>query len=182
MKLVSDSCFLLLCKRQHERFRIDMGGTPSTRRVTVVNSTDPDVITISDDVIQRLDSALRSPRGPAATSGVPAGIGYPSYSEMSGRSHQTEMDKLDQEWRQRLDGLDQQNQLLYKLATSKFTAEVADVHREYVSDFMKPVCQNTQNAVLECYQKNSKQPLQCSREVAAFQNCVSATRLHLSAK
>lgn len=40
---------------------------------------------------------------------------------MSGRSHQTEMDKLDQEWRQRLDGLDQQNQLLYKLATSKFT-------------------------------------------------------------
>ncbi|OQR69236.1 coiled-coil-helix-coiled-coil-helix domain-containing protein 6 [Tropilaelaps mercedesae] len=162
-----------------------MGGTQSTRRVTIVNNTNPDVISISDDVVERLNSHPSSPRTQQAAtimSGVPVSAGYPSYSEISGRSHQAEMDKLDQEWRTRLEDLNRQNQQLYKLATDKFTGEVTNVHREYVNDCTRPVCQNTQNAVLECYQKNSKQPLRCSREVAAFQNCVSATRLYLSAK
>ncbi|XP_003747367.1 MICOS complex subunit MIC25 [Galendromus occidentalis] len=163
-----------------------MGGSQSTRRVTIINETSPDIITISDDVAQRLkNQASAQPMNAASATPsrpAPAAAGYPSYSEMSGRSHQQDMEKLDQEWRGRLDDLANQNKQLYKLATDKFTGSVAEVHQKYVGDRHQAVCQNTQNAVMQCYRKNQKKPLECSREVVAFQNCVSATRLNLSAR
>lgn len=39
-----------------------MGGSQSTRRVTVVNETNPDIIAVSDEVVQRLNSAPSSPK------------------------------------------------------------------------------------------------------------------------
>jgi len=162
-----------------------MGGSQSTRRVTVINDTNPDVIKISDDVVHRIKNA-----DPNASSAKTAGSSnaapvYPSYSELMGQSNrnqQEQLDKLDAEWRERTDELNRQNQQLYKLATDKFTGSVVDVDKEYVGNACtSPVCKNTQGAVLECYRKNGKQPLLCSKEVAAFQNCVHTTRHSIGA-
>lgn len=66
------------------------------------------------DHVPNLQPATPAPPAPAAA-------GYPSYSEISGRSHHQDMEKLDQEWRARLEDLANQNKQLYKLATDKFT-------------------------------------------------------------
>lgn len=40
-----------------------------------------------------------------------------------------------------------------------------------------PICTDIQAKVLECYRKNTKQPLKCAKEVEEFVQCVQAARV-----
>ncbi|XP_064483305.1 MICOS complex subunit MIC19-like [Ornithodoros turicata] len=160
-----------------------MGSSGSTRRVTIVNEHSPDVIKISDAVAKR----LKGDTEPITSSASRTEVSRP-YDSRAGdslearRLHYEDIRKVDSVWKERLDEVERQNQELYKLATDKFAGAVDEVGTKYVKHKCVPVCEAAQKKVLECYERNQKQPLNCSKLVDAFTRCVHQARKDIIAQ
>jgi len=66
---------------------------------------------------------------------------------------------------------------LMKNTNDHFKNAVQEVEGKFIDYTASPVCQDLQSKVLQCYQENSGEPLQCSGIVAAFTNCVDRARM-----
>lgn len=214
-----------------------MGGSASTRRVTVMNEDVSGVVKISDSVVDRLRGQLREPILPKKTSEMPpswpppqasspttpslapimdhpvdspptvqdllvppasqhkpepatprAATKYPQgLSPFTEDPHlvamrvreekEAELRVLEQQWRQKLKDIQKRHADQNQLSVEQFHAALAEVEALFFKPTTTPMCEEGQDKVQRCYQDNPKQSLRCSREVAAFTECVDLTRL-----
>uniref|UniRef100_A0A1E1XUT1 Putative head-elevated expression protein n=1 Tax=Amblyomma sculptum TaxID=1581419 RepID=A0A1E1XUT1_AMBSC len=162
-----------------------MGSSGSTRRVTIVNENSPDVIKISDSVVKRLKGESESISAAAVARQTAASAPYEQRatgdSLQSRKLHRDEVKKVEDVWRERLKEVERQNQELYKLATDKFAGAVTQVEEKYAQHKCVPVCEEHQQKVMACYEKNQHAPLNCSQLVEAFTKCVHEARKDIAA-
>uniref|UniRef100_A0A131Z4R5 Coiled-coil-helix-coiled-coil-helix domain-containing protein 3, mitochondrial n=1 Tax=Rhipicephalus appendiculatus TaxID=34631 RepID=A0A131Z4R5_RHIAP len=163
-----------------------MGSSGSTRRVTIVNENSPDVIKISDSVVKRLkgeSDAISSTVARQTAAGAPYETRGAAGDSLQGRKlNHDELKKVDDVWRERLKEVERQNQELYKLATDKFAGAVTQVEERYTQHKCTPVCEEHQQKVMDCYAKNQRAPLNCSKLVDAFTKCVHEARKDIVAQ
>ncbi|XP_014663696.1 PREDICTED: MICOS complex subunit Mic19-like isoform X2 [Priapulus caudatus] len=169
-----------------------MGGTSSTRRVTV-EMEDEDgngVVKISESMARRLagegDSSPREPRKaqhvsqpalPSATAPkmVPP-MGYPVPSGISQQEHEEEIRRIESYYKERQHALEQRNVEQYSLTKEEFENALKQVHAKFVKQPKTPICGDMEERVMKCYEANRGQTLLCSQEAKAFVQCVDHTR------
>ncbi|GBN02308.1 hypothetical protein AVEN_70743-1 [Araneus ventricosus] len=176
-----------------------MGNAPSNRRVTVVNDDVVGVVQVSESVVRRLrglpdkpatDSERGSSQEPLVSQPIPevAHRPPPSYipfappepysSTLEQRQkYHEEFKKAEKSWNNRIHELETQNRLLFETVSDKFTATVKEIEENHIKNSYAPVCPDKQQQVSKCYKENSKYPLNCSREVNDFMECVDKVRM-----
>lgn len=60
---------------------------------------------------------------------------------------------------------------------SELERTASEVEGTFVNSIVTPVCQDSQNAVLQCYKDHPHQTLECASVVQQFTRCVDLTRL-----
>lgn len=174
-----------------------MGNTPSNRRVTVVNDDVVGVVQVSENVVRRLKSKPPPPNdnkpndfeerreapipaapAPAPPSYIPFAPPEPFSTTLEQRQkYHEEFKKAEKSWNNRIHELETQNRLLFETAKDKFAATLHEVESNHVKNSYAPVCPDKQHQVLRCYKDNGKLPLNCSREVHDFMECVDKVRM-----
>lgn len=171
-----------------------MGNTPSSRRVTVVNDDVVGVVKVSENVVRRLrgdpekstesstsKESTQSSDGPAVvppTGFVPFTPAEPYSSTLEQRQkYHEEFKKSERSWQNRIRQLEAQNRQLFDAANEKIAATLTDVETNYMKNSYAPVCPDKQQKVQQCYKEHSKYPLNCSREVHDFMECVDKVRM-----
>lgn len=170
-----------------------MGNTPSSRRVTVVNDDVVGVVKVSENVVRRLrgepekstesssKESTQSSDGPAVASStgfVPFSPAEPYSSTLEQRQkYHEEFKKSERAWQNRIRQLEAQNRQLFDAANEKIAATITDVETNYMKNSYAPVCPDKQQKVQQCYKEHSKYPLNCSREVHEFMECVDKVRM-----
>ena len=171
-----------------------MGNTPSSRRVTIVNDDVVGVVKVSENVVRRLrgepgeftesspsKEAVKSSDGPVATPStgfVPFTPAEPYSSTLEQRQkYHEEFKKSERSWQNRIRQLEVQNRQLFDAANEKVAATLTDVETNYMKNSYAPVCPDMQQKVQQCYKESSKYPLNCSREVHEFMECVDKVRM-----
>jgi len=77
----------------------------------------------------------------------------------------------------KLKELQERNAVLQKQKTDQFAKAVMEVENKFGNYKATPVCADLQTKVLECYQANPNEPLNCSPLVEAFSSCVDRARV-----
>ncbi|GFR72722.1 MICOS complex subunit [Elysia marginata] len=70
------------------------------------------------------------------------------------------------------------NTQLQHQTNEQFALAVQEVEKKFMNVTASPVCQDLQTKVLECYQANGTEPLNCSGIVNAFASCVDRARVN----
>lgn len=168
-----------------------MGNAPSNRRVTVVNDDVVGVVQVTENVVRRLRGETEKPNDSSKpksessdTAVVPpsgfvpftAHEPYSSTLEQRQKYHE-EFKKAERSWQNRIKQLEGQNRQLFEAVNEKVAASLQDVETNYMKSSYAPVCPDKQQKVLKCYKENSKAPLNCSREVHEFMECVDKVRM-----
>ncbi|XP_048743457.1 MICOS complex subunit MIC19-like isoform X2 [Ostrea edulis] len=130
-----------------------MGGSSSTRRVEF---HDP-MISITNDVADRIEKALDSPDKP------------------SKRKLESEDDLTDL-YHNKIKELEEKNAKLLNARVDEFAQAVQEVEKKFMNSTGSPVCQDLQDKVFRCYTENHKKTLLCSPDVRAFFECVERAR------
>ncbi|XP_054707842.1 MICOS complex subunit MIC19-like [Uloborus diversus] len=162
-----------------------MGNTSSNRRVTVVNDDVVGVVQVSENVVRRLRGEPEKPPSqkfpePAKESSVPRTFTpiepYSSTLEQRQKYHH-EFKKAEMSWQNRINELESQNRLLFETAKDKFAVLLDEIEEKHMQNSYAPVCPDKHQKVLQCYKENAKLPLNCSREVNEFFDCVEKVRM-----
>ncbi|XP_076363600.1 coiled-coil-helix-coiled-coil-helix domain containing 3 [Tachypleus tridentatus] len=162
-----------------------MGGASSTRRVTVVNDDASGVIKISDSVVHRLrgekdkekEDVKSGPQKKNEEHGSEPSLA-PFFDNLQWRQQrEKELQQTENSWKLQVEELEKHNQELSKLVKTKFYTELVDVEEKYIKQTYAPVCEGNEQKVMKCYQDNAKTPLNCSKEVMAFSQCVDRVRM-----
>ncbi|KAK3780755.1 hypothetical protein RRG08_001861 [Elysia crispata] len=120
------------------------------------------------------------PRAPPPTPEAPA----PSFTN----TRQADLDRatavLKKEaedfYLQKIKDLQHRNSQLQQQTNEQFALAVQEVEKKFMNVTASPVCQDLQAKVLECYQANGSEPLNCSALVNAFASCVDRARVAAS--
>lgn len=64
-----------------------------------------------------------------------------------------------------------------RLSEEQVTTSLKEVENLFMKATCSPVCQNHQEAVMNCYNDHPQQSLRCAREVEQFTQCVDLSRL-----
>lgn len=64
-----------------------------------------------------------------------------------------------------------------RLSEEQVTTALKEVENLFMKATCSPVCQNHQEAVMNCYNDHPQQSLRCAREVEQFTQCVDLSRL-----
>ncbi|CAL1538994.1 unnamed protein product, partial [Lymnaea stagnalis] len=83
----------------------------------------------------------------------------------------------DDFYTQKLKDLQDRNAALQKQTNEEFAKAVKEVEAKFLKDSTCAVCQDLQLKVLECYQTNPNEILNCSGIVDAFTTCVERARM-----
>lgn len=177
-----------------------MGNAPSSRRVTVVNDDVVGVVQVSENVVRRLKGEPEK-RGdatkttakefvPAETKVVTQSSGFVPYSPIEPFSstleqrqkYQEEFKKAEISWQNRIKELEFQNRQLFEAANAKVSETLLDIETNHLKNSYAPVCPDKQQRVAQCYKENSKYPLNCSRDVNDFMECVDKVRMTVLTK
>ncbi|GIY03013.1 uncharacterized protein CEXT_423831 [Caerostris extrusa] len=170
-----------------------MGSAQSNRRVTVVNDDVVGVVQVSEGVARRLrglpdKQETNSEKGTSEEQPIPETRPPPTYipfappepysSTLEQRQkYHEEFKKSEKSWNNRIRELEIQNRQLFETANEKFTATVKDVEENHIKNSFAPVCPDKEQQVAKCYKENAKFPLNCSREVHDFMECVDKIRM-----
>lgn len=178
-----------------------MGNAPTSRRVTVVNDDVVGVVQVSESVIRRLKTggdpektaeSKPSPKESTPSSDAstvtlspPPPAGFVPFSPLEPYSttleqrqkYHEEFKKAERSWQKRIKELESQNRQLFDTANEKFAATLLEIETNHMKNSYEPVCPDKQQTVLKCYKENSKYPLNCSREVDEFMQCVDKVRM-----
>ncbi|XP_005103247.1 MICOS complex subunit Mic19 isoform X2 [Aplysia californica] len=154
-----------------------MGGSGSTTRRVVVEDAGDDVVKISEAVVRRLKGI---PDRDNAGSDVPPPIPSPT-SRPDQRLYSQEINQeVEDFYVQKLKELQERNAALQKQTNDQFAKAVKEVEEKFVNYTASPVCQDLQTKVLQCYQDNANEVLNCSAIVNAFSTCVDRARMAAS--
>ncbi|KAI8511419.1 Chchd3p [Branchiostoma belcheri] len=164
-----------------------MGGSQSTRKVTLEQGDMEGVVKVSASVVKRMRG---EPEDEPSSTGAP-----PSESE-AGRSrdgipretllpHEQKavlheaMQERDRYWQDKLQTVEEKNAQLNQLTVEQFHKAAEEVEAKFIKQHYKPVCQDLQEAVMTCYIENPKQTLNCAQQTKAFTSCVENARLSM---
>ncbi|KFM76957.1 Coiled-coil-helix-coiled-coil-helix domain-containing protein 3, mitochondrial, partial [Stegodyphus mimosarum] len=171
-----------------------MGNTSSSRRVTVVNDDVVGVVQVSENFVRRLRAEPeKSSASVASTVQEQKPVTEESTSssrfvpftppehfsstlEQRQKYHE-EFKKAEKSWQNRISELESQNRQLFDAAKDKFEKTLTEVEENHVKNSFAPVCPDKEQQVLKCYKENTKFPLNCSREVRDFIDCVEKVRM-----
>ncbi|XP_021934870.1 MICOS complex subunit MIC19 [Zootermopsis nevadensis] len=145
-----------------------MGSSQSTntRRISIPNDDPSSVIKVSDSVVQRLKGGTEVPR---------------SQSE-SRPDKEAALQENDQYWERRLKTLEDNHMLISRKMEEEYRKavdEVEELFSRLPAKREQPPCTIAGQYVKECYQKNPREVLKCSKEVEAFAACVDMKRVNL---
>ncbi|XP_074644773.1 MICOS complex subunit mic25a-like [Tubulanus polymorphus] len=148
------------------------GNSSSTRRITIEEDDGPGMVKISSSVVRRL-------KGEAEIHGDDTSpkTGKPKLASKSAPMQSVDdLKRIENMYHSKFQQLEKKQAEMYRDNKDQFTQAVEEVEKKFVKQTFNPVCQDLQQAVLECYQKNPKQSLLCSTQVKDFMQCVEDTR------
>ncbi|XP_078595912.1 MICOS complex subunit mic25-a-like isoform X1 [Branchiostoma floridae x Branchiostoma japonicum] len=163
-----------------------MGGSQSTRKVTLEQGDMEGVVKVSSSVVRRMRGEPEEEPSPADAppSGSEAGRprdGVPRETllphEQKAVLHEA-LQERDRYWQDKLHSVEEKNAQLNQLTVEQFNKAAEEVEAKFIKQHYKPVCQDLQEAVMTCYIENPKQTLNCAQQTKAFTNCVENARLH----
>ncbi|RUS82673.1 hypothetical protein EGW08_009576 [Elysia chlorotica] len=166
-----------------------MGGGESKRRVVVEDADGEEIVTVTEAVVRRmkgLPDIERKTDEKAAPSAPPPTTQPPPFNYTNTR--QADLDQatavLKKEaedfYLQKIKDLQYRNSQLQQQTNEQFAQAVQEVEKKFVNVTASPCCQDLQTKVLECYQANGSEPLNCSAIVNAFASCVDRARVAAS--
>lgn len=88
-----------------------------------------------------------------------------------------EIKKLNMEWHDKMEAREKEFMKISQLSEEQVAAALKDVENLFMKATCSPVCQNQQEAVMNCYNDHAHQSLRCAREVEQFTQCVDLSRL-----
>lgn len=152
-----------------------MGGSGSTRRVTVQEDDGPGMVKISENVVKRLV-------GQEGTAVAKQGEYQPGDRMDLSRRDGDDLHKIEQYYQEKINSLEERNNQLFEEQKHQFAEAVQEVEKKFLKTTASPVCEDLQTAVLACYQVNPNQTLLCSPHVKAFNECVQKQRERILTK
>lgn len=142
-----------------------MGADQSTRKV-IVEGTDN--IRITESVVGRLIGVPESEVSKGSEG---------QYGPVTAEEREAIKRQIEDEYRQKIYNA---NVELNRIKTEQFAKAVQEVESKFLKYSGSPVCQDLQDEVFQCYQKNPSEPLNCSKQVKAFTSAVEKARLNAS--
>lgn len=132
------------------------------------------------------DIGIAVKSGAAPTLSQPAGS-IPPWSIYAEEAHlmvmrlreekEQEMKKLNNEWHKKMETREEEFTKIARLSEEQVTTSLKEVENLFMKATCSPVCQNHQEAVMNCYNDHPQQSLRCAREVEQFTQCVDLSRL-----
>ncbi|XP_019628441.1 PREDICTED: MICOS complex subunit Mic19-like isoform X2 [Branchiostoma belcheri] len=164
-----------------------MGGSQSTRKVTLEQGDMEGVVKVSASVVKRMrgepedepSSTGAPPLEPEAgrsRDGIPRETLLPH--EQKAVLHEA-IQERDRYWQDKLQSVEEKNAQLNQLTVEQFHKAAEEVEAKFIKQHYKPVCQDLQEAVMTCYIENPKQTLNCAQQTKAFTSCVENARLSM---
>ncbi|KAE8742400.1 hypothetical protein FOCC_FOCC012087 [Frankliniella occidentalis] len=171
-----------------------MGGSQSTRNISVVNENEDNVIKVSDGVVRRLfgDESAGSPTGTqeslqpaAAVAAQPAYI--PGYNPISTAQVRREVlaakDESDKYWTKRISSLVDAQERSKKYSEAEYEKalnEVKTIFKTHNTVHYESPCKEIEGSLTKCYNENPSKPLNCAAQVQAFSDCVQVKHTNRS--
>ncbi|XP_043944597.1 MICOS complex subunit MIC19 [Protopterus annectens] len=87
-----------------------------------------------------------------------------------------ELKRKDAYCKEQLNRLEERSAELYKLNTEQYQKAVTEVEAKFSRYKVHPVCTNLQDRILQCYQENPKQVLNCSALAKEYIQCVNSAK------
>lgn len=162
-----------------------MGGSQSSRKLTVSNDDPTSVIKVSDGVIKRLKGRVEddsSRQGIVESSDVNPRIvqggDYTMTSLQILQAKEAEIRNIDAYWEKRLMNMQENHKVLSRKMDEEYEVAVKEVQsrlktRPGIRDLP---CQDMKANVITCYKTYPRQTLNCAKEVEAFSACVDSKR------
>ncbi|GFO40508.1 micos complex subunit [Plakobranchus ocellatus] len=163
-----------------------MGSGESKRRVIVEDADGEEIVTVTEAVVRRMKGLPDIDKTGTKQASHPSTASAPTPSPPVSRSAEldraTSVLKREAEdfYLQKIRDLQDRNIRLQKQTNEQFAIAVQEVEKKFVNVTASPVCQDLQAKVLECYQANGSEPLNCSAIVNAFATCVDRARVAAS--
>jgi len=165
-----------------------MGGQGSTQRKLVIEDVEGGTVKITEAVARRLQGLPDVEEGKQASAAPPQNQKQPQQSQdpssqgENGTSYPNNINpEVEDFYVQKLKELQEiRNAELQKQTKNQFAKAVKEVEDKFIDYTASPVCQDLQCKVLECYQANGKQTLNCSAIVNSFTACVDRARMAAS--
>ncbi|RDD37700.1 MICOS complex subunit Mic19 [Trichoplax sp. H2] len=88
-----------------------------------------------------------------------------------------EISELNANWQEEVDKLKQEAEVEKKVTEEEFNKAAEEFGQKFKEPINVGVCQDLQDALVECLSKNNSKPLICSKEVQAFSKCVDSYKL-----
>lgn len=175
-----------------------MGGSQSSRRISIDNDDPGNVIKVSESVVKRLKRSSSEPSVPKVATrsidaktvkdsvkseeeedGIPPGL---LTSHQLRKQVEKELEENNKYWEDRFKKVQETNDKMSNI----IQLEYARAYKEIESNFprlppenAKLPCQDKKCYVVECCKKNLNQPLLCAKEVRDFASCITKTRIKL---
>uniref|UniRef100_T1INE3 CHCH domain-containing protein n=1 Tax=Strigamia maritima TaxID=126957 RepID=T1INE3_STRMM len=163
-----------------------MGGSNSTRRITVVNDESTGVIKISDSVVNRLREPFATMPQPPPQLPLPtpsrAALPKPTVRSEDSSTKMREDEPhakglREHYWREKFRELEKRHAGILKQTTDEFNRGLQTVEELFSNPTVTGICEEVEAKVYECYKTNPHSSLDCARQVQAFTDCVQAFRL-----
>ncbi|KAL1517309.1 MICOS complex subunit MIC19-like [Prorops nasuta] len=166
--------------------------TSKTRRLTVENNDPTSVIKVSDDVVDRIRGLAQTVRSPehlpnistqGAATTVPVYLYEPSLTSLQLRqANIADLKKNDEYWSNRLNTLEENHKKINIVLDEEYKKALDEFQTGKSVQTLKEIpCLDSKRAVMDCYRKNLDCPMNCTKIVQAFQECVDHKRTCLLA-
>ena len=167
-----------------------MMGSQGSKEVTLELEGDKfvqtgDGIKLSANIVNHM---TLSPVGDNAANSIPSEPGFKSSpSEPNSEDVRQQFQELLDEREKEITKLKEKSQLdlenerakndkFYRLTLDEYTKAAFDVEQKFKHPSFKPVCENLQKLLVECYYDNPGKSLNCSKYLKDFQVCVQNTK------
>jgi len=167
-----------------------MGGSQSTRNISVVNENDDNVVKLSDGVVRRLfgedtSAVANATVEPVQTAAQPAYI--PGYNPISTAQVRREVlaakDESDKYWTKRISSLVETQERSKRNSENEYEKalnEVKGIFKTQNTVHYESPCKEMESTLTKCYNDNLSKPLNCAAEVRAFSECVQLKHNNMS--
>nr|CAD7458124.1 unnamed protein product [Timema tahoe] len=175
-----------------------MGGSQSTRRITIDNTDPSAVIKVSDDVVKRMQGASEK-TGQVSNTNISPTLNISDDSEvpvvltsprLSGflpamtslrilQEKEAEIEALDDYWRKRIEKMKEDHKLINQTLDEEFNNaknEIRDLFHHVPGKYQSPPCQVEKDIISKCYHDNPKKVLVCAKELQQFAACLDQER------
>jgi len=85
--------------------------------------------------------------------------------------------KLDAEWKERLRAQEEKYNSRERHTDEELNQTVDNVKKLFKTSGKSEICSDERQAVMNCYQQNSGQALNCKKTVKSFVSCVNTQRV-----